>query len=274
MKSIKRTIKRLLNSSGINRILHHLRFRMVASKPVLYRGAQFHCSTATEYEQQLLRVDYNEDLIIGIMAEKLAGKSGVFLDIGANMGVFSLSIASQTALECIAFEPEPLNYLKLRRNMAANPSLRVKAENLACSDDDGSNLHFIVPFNSNRGCPFVGQLAEPILFWWELEVPSVTVDSYLEKNRISPVVGFKIDVEGFEEHVLKGMDRLLATSPNLQGLIELHPQIRAINCTAIYQKLKSFGFSIFEITRTGDILEYSEPRQESHALWVEKVLSQ
>jgi FkbM family methyltransferase len=274
MKSIKRAIKKLLNSSGINRILHHLRFRMVASKPVLYRGAQFFCSTATEYEQQLLRGDYNEDLVIGIMAEKLAARPGVFLDIGANMGVFSLAIASQTDLKVIAFEPEPLNYLKLQRNMAANPSLRVKAENLACSDSDGSTLHFIVPFNSNRGCPFVGHLAQPRLFWWELEVPSVTVDSYLEKNGVSTVVGFKIDVEGFEEFVLKGMERLLANAPNLKGLIELHPHIRPVDCAAVFQKLKTFGFSIFEITRTGDILKYSEPRQEPHALWVEKASPQ
>ena len=90
METIKRFIKRTLNETGINWLIHWVSFHWRASQKVNYRGCLFHCASNLEYEQQLLRGEYNEDRVIDHIEKSLSGRKGVFLDIGANIGVFSL----------------------------------------------------------------------------------------------------------------------------------------------------------------------------------------
>ena len=270
MEKIKRLIKHTLNSTGINRLIHSVAFRSRASRPVTYRGCVFHCSSNLEYEQQLLRGEYNEDLVIGHIGKSLAGRQGVFLDIGANIGVFSLCIGSLPGIEVMAFEPEPLNFQRLGRNIATNREARVRPFNLACGDIHGSSLDFSVPFDGNRGVPFVGRYENPPIFALELRVPCVTIDRFLEQEGIKEIAGFKIDVEGYELEVLRGMEAMLRNSPNCCGLVEMHCHVREVSPPAVKSLLEGAGFSLQEITREGALLPYHADRNDGHAIWVDK----
>ena len=270
MENIKRFIKRALNATGINWLIHSVAFHWRASQPVTYRGCVFHCSSNLEYEQQLLRREYNEDLVIDHIERSLAGRRGVFLDIGANIGVFSLCIGSQPGVEVLAFEPEPLNFKRLQRNIASNRGARVRPFNLACADVHGSSLDFTVPFDVNRGVPFVGRYENPPIFALELKVPCVTIDRFLEEAGIKEIAGFKIDVEGYELEVLRGMEKTLQNSPDCRGLVEMHCHMREVSPVAVKGLLEGAGFGLQEITRDGALTPYHTGRNDGHAIWVEK----
>lgn len=270
METIKRLIKRTLNATGINWLIHSVAFRWQATRPVTYRGCVFHCSSRLEYEQQLLRGDYNEDLVIGHIEKSLAGRQGVFLDIGANIGVFSLCIGSQPGVQVMSFEPEPLNFKRLRRNIATNREAHVRPFNLACGDVHGSSLDFTVPFNGNRGVPFVGRYENPPIFALELKVPCVAIDKFLEEAGIREIAGFKIDVEGYELEVLRGMEATLRHSPDCRGLVEMHCDLREVSPVAVQELLVRAGFGLQEITRDGALTPYHTDRHDNHAIWVEK----
>ena len=268
---IPKSLKRLLNRAGFNRILHYAVFRIKGASSTDYRGVRLTFPSNTEYGQQLLRGDYNEDKVISFIAERISNADGLFLDIGANLGVFSLALGRLTGIRALAFEPEPLNFLYLKDNIARNPEVRAEAINVACGKSDGGVLDFTVPFQTNRGVPFVGRYENPPLFTWELQVAERSIDSLLLENGNPPVSCFKIDVESYEENVLLGMLATLDRNPNLCGLVELHPHFRPVDCRAIHSLLKDRGFEIHELTRDGVQLPEPEPRiTEGYAIWVSK----
>ena len=270
MEKIKWLIKRALNAAGINWLIHWVSFHWRSSRKVHYRGCVFHCASNLEYEQQLLRGEYNEDLVIAHIEKSLAGRQGVFLDIGANIGVFSVCIGAQPEIEVMSFEPEPVNYRRLRRNIASNSGSRVRPFNVACGDVHGIALDFTIPFGVNRGVPFVGRYENPPIFALEIRVPCVTIDRFLEQAGIEKITGFKIDVEGYELEVLRGMETTLRNSPSCCGLVEMHCHMRSVSPTAVESLLEGAGFNLQEITRDGLLQPYHTDRHDGHAIWVEK----
>lgn len=270
-KDCKRAIKRFMNFCGFNRLLHTLLFSANVGTIASYRGCRLQCSERNAYEIQLLENRYNEDAVIAQLIPLATQCKGLFLDIGANIGVFSLAMAKAASCPVLAFEPEPINCLKLRRNMALNPELDIRAFNIACGEKEGEYLDFTVPFGRNRGHPFVGKFTEAPLFTWELRVPGRTLDALWNELGRPPVAGFKIDVEGYEESVLLGMRNILAQDNAMYGLVELHPHFRAVDCHGIQSLLKGCGFTIREITREGLLLpEPDASRSDGHALCVTK----
>jgi FkbM family methyltransferase len=269
--NIRKSFKRLLNRIGFNRLLHYGVFRIKDVSSTNYRGVRLAFPSNTEYGQQLLRGDYNEDKVISFIAERISNSDGLFLDIGANLGVFSLALGHLTGIQAMAFEPEPLNFLYLKNNLALNPSIRGEAINVACGKSDGGVLDFTVPFQANRGVPFVGRYENPPLFTWELRVAERSVDSLLLEKGNPPVSCFKIDVESYEENVLQGMLGTLDRNPSISGLVELHPHFRPVDCQAIHSLLRGHGFVIHELTRQGLLLSEPDTRsKEGYTIWVEK----
>jgi FkbM family methyltransferase len=76
------------------------------------------------------------------LAREIAGVSGrafVFVDIGANVGLFSLFVAATArAARILAIEPEPGNFARLAFNIAANPGLPITPLALALGETEGT----------------------------------------------------------------------------------------------------------------------------------------
>jgi FkbM family methyltransferase len=63
----------------------------------------------------------------------------VFVDIGANVGLFSLFVAATArAARILAIEPEPGNFARLAFNIAANPGLPITPLALALGETEGT----------------------------------------------------------------------------------------------------------------------------------------
>ncbi|MGH7069469.1 MAG: FkbM family methyltransferase, partial [Acetobacteraceae bacterium] len=54
------------------------------------------------------------------LSEFFATSGGTYLDIGANIGLMTVPFARDPRIRCIAFEPEPVNFGFLQRNVARN----------------------------------------------------------------------------------------------------------------------------------------------------------
>lgn len=135
---------------------------------------------------------------------------GVFLDIGANCGFYSLFAATRPAAQVIAMEASPDTAELLRRNVKQHSTAITKAGShidvvqAACGDhsgqvsfehcwDDGASSLFKVPQRSGR----------------TVTVPMLTGDDVLEQRNITYVDVCKIDVEGAELAVLRGLTQTL-----------------------------------------------------------------
>jgi FkbM family methyltransferase len=131
-----------------------------------------------------------------------------FLDVGANVGCFTLLAAGEIGAETWAIEPLPATFKQLRNNLKINGlEQRVRAFNLGVGDKSGA-------LNFTRHKAQQNHIA--------LETDTDTLKIDIETldfllNGKSPVL-LKIDVEGFERAVVEGAKATLANT-NLKAII-------------------------------------------------------
>lgn len=157
---------------------------------------------------------------------KLSERSRCILDIGANNGVYALVAKSISPDSLVyAFEPHPLFYKGLKRNVELN-HFSIRALNYAVSsvDEEISIQDYTGNFKS-------------------IEVQAITLKRFIESNNISLVDLIKIDVETFEPEVLEGFGSYLyAFKPTL--IIEILNQSVADQVT---QLVEGVGYLMFDI---------------------------
>jgi FkbM family methyltransferase len=119
----------------------------------------------------------------------------LFIDAGANIGVFTVLASGVVGARTIAFEPGPLAYQFLARNILLNNlSALASARNLALGKVEGR-----IRFTSGLGTE--NRVAQANDSQATVEVPLSTLDAQLKG--LEPAI-IKIDVEGFEPDVLAG----------------------------------------------------------------------
>jgi FkbM family methyltransferase len=132
--------------------------------------------------------------------------SSVCFDIGANIGYYSLLFASLCPKGSVhSFEPVPLNYHVLSANCLINGFSHVTTTPFAVGDRDDL-VDFVISSDSAYSS-LVDTGRKKVAA--KVSVPITTLDAYCAKNNISRVDLLKVDVEGAEEKVLLGANRLL-----------------------------------------------------------------
>lgn len=152
----------------------------------------------------------------------------VVIDVGANIGYYTTILANCVGIlgKVYAFEPEPNNFKLLQKNIRANGFNNVIAINAACgrktgkmtlyvskpefSDVGGNGMHRVYP---SQFC-----VDEPI------EVDIVEIDNFIVDERDKSHITFvKIDAEGAELDILKGMAGILVNHKHMAMLLEYSP---------------------------------------------------
>lgn len=140
---------------------------------------------------------------------RLASSARTFVDIGAHTGWFSLlACAVNPEIQVVAFEPAPMIYQALRDNLELNRwTNRCSARNQAVAERCGtaqfhvSEIPMTSSLNPNGFRGYSGTL---------VDVEVVALDSVFPENRRIDLI--KLDVETFEDKVLRGMSRILHSS--------------------------------------------------------------
>ncbi len=130
------------------------------------------------------------------------GKRQVFLDIGANIGSYTLKLKQIfPKSEIHAFEPIPSTYRQLERNIAVNNPEHVFTYNLALSDHNGKLIM--------RNDLDTGNYIEKTKKKNTSEVRTMKLDDFIKKEGIKRIDVMKCDVEGAELLVLNGAKKSL-----------------------------------------------------------------
>jgi FkbM family methyltransferase len=212
------------------------------------RMLRFFCnSPMEEYRVQTLLVK-EEGTINWIRQQVQAGDS--FLDIGANIGLYTLAAAQQVGPGGVVYAVEPhiVNFQSLLRNIAAN-SFQDRVRPLSCALHDASgafdfNYYSLDPGSSasQLGATRDGEEQEfgPVAVETKL---AVTVDDLIAAGSMRPPCHVKIDVDGNEMLILKGMRRLLS-GPAAPRTMQV--EINARYRDALFAFLTEVGFEMVE----------------------------
>ncbi len=135
------------------------------------------------------------------LIKRLLPKNGVFLDIGANVGYFSLLACSIVGKggQVIAFEPIPIARKHLHNNIDLNNGFSIIIENKAVSNNNGLVEIYEGP-DSHKGISSIRPISNAKQ---KINVETIRIDDYLSDYDRLDIV--KIDVEGAEALVIEGM---------------------------------------------------------------------
>ncbi|MCH7663805.1 MAG: FkbM family methyltransferase [Chloroflexi bacterium] len=174
---------------------------------------------------------YEPELQIAIKENVNPGM--IAYDVGANFGLISivLALAVGSAGQVFAFEPLPANMDRLQANLKTNPELANVEFIPKAVTDNSAPTRFLVHESFAMG-KVQGSLGSQESYFDHITVSSVSLDEfvYFQKHPIPQAI--KLDVEGGEILVMKGMPRLLSEAKPI-FFIETHGELALENCREI-----------------------------------------
>lgn len=182
-----------------------------------------------------------------------------FLDIGANIGVYSLYAASCIGMEgrVVAFEPGPKAHSRLLENISLNQLHNVVAHAFAVGNKSGS-IDFLADCDTTNRI----QSKE------DFDIPTIKVPIV----RLDDVINFdcalgKMDIEGAELIALQGAEELLRAANPPIWLLELNGSLRAFNFTeeifVSWLAKRGYGLCLYDADRLELNFKHIKPWHES-----------
>lgn len=193
--------------------------------------------------------------------------SDVFIDIGANIGLFSLHAAQIVGKsgKVHAFEPTPVTFSRLEQNINLNNfNDIIKSNNIGISDEK-DNLKLNISLDGHDAWNTFAN-ASDVPFEKQLIIPVDTLDSYLNRSNIKPesIALIKIDVEGWEVAVINGAIETLNGQNSPVLLIEFSENnlFAANTCSfMLYDIVTSLGYRWYTYDSINNCLIPEQKRQ-------------
>ncbi len=138
--------------------------------------------------------------------------NGTFIDIGANIGLFSLYVHWQKPGSTIhAFEPHPRNIACLKRSCEANRIQQIHPHASAIGDQVGELELFFNDTDSGGHSAYRSMIEDHLGSQPKsARVPLTTLDAFADEQRLARVDVIKIDTQGGEASAIRGAKRTFA----------------------------------------------------------------
>lgn len=206
-------------------------------KEVIFRGMKLLVYTKdTSLVPSIINQDY-EFLELNIF-EQLLKPGMTVLDIGANIGIYSILASDKVGKKgnVFAFEPVPENLSLIRHNLTLNHIKNVKVVPSAVGDKKDRVTISLV--ENSLGTHSVGAESAQTL-----EVNQIKIDDFVSLNKIKVDI-IKIDIEGYEAHALDGAKHTIQDK-NIILLMEFSAKLLK-NCGTDPQKFAKYLLSNFK----------------------------
>lgn len=199
--------------------------------------------------------------------KKVIRPGDTFLDIGANIGLFSLMASPLVASQgkVISFEPSSNTHQRLMENIALNKFTNVETHQIALSNQDATAELNITgggfdAWNS-LATPSEGKVVNTE------EVKTMKLDSFVQNYpEVDKIAFIKLDVEGWEIPVIEGGKMFLGGKQAPHLLVEFteeNAQNAGYSCKQLYDLLVELGYSLYTYNdKTHRLIE--EPLRERY----------
>ena len=191
--------------------------------------------------------------------KKIIQKKDTVLDIGANIGYYTLIFAKLVGDDgkVFAFEPEPSNFSLLEKNVEINGYRNVELAQKAASNKIGKMKLYINEKNAGGHMIYDTHENRNVV-----EIDVTRLDDHLN-NLSTPINFVKMDVEGSEIDVIEGMKDILQKTKDIIIMSEFNPYCieRCGKKPKDYlEALIQNGFKIYDLdAQQKKIIEVSSP---------------
>jgi FkbM family methyltransferase len=186
---------------------------------------------------------------------KFLRRGDTFVDLGANIGLYTLAASKAVTLagRVFAFEPCSGTYARLLENVERNRLTNIQCRRIAMSSSGGSLMMTISSDGfdawNSAGRPTMGARFD------DESVPCETWDSFVEQEGLRGAVQLvKVDIEGWEGHFLAGGAGELSRPDAPSMLIELNnvaAEAAGSSVDLLRHQLKALGYALYRIGSEG-----------------------
>lgn len=208
-----------------------------------YAKNQIHEPTTTKFIRNILK------------------EGDTFIDLGANIGYFSLLAANKVGKKgkVFSFEPEPRNFKYLMKNKELNEYNQITATQKALSNKKDVIKLYICPYDTGH---HTIKQSEGITSYetsavyeqdkiCSIEIETIILDEFLSSQGIKKVDLIKMDVEGAELLALEGMEKTISKNDDIKMIVEFFPLlIEKMGCSpgAFLKKLSDeYKLLLYEV---------------------------
>jgi FkbM family methyltransferase len=245
----KKLYNQTIRRPGLDRLIHFF-FNTSADLLSRLKGFSFPAKFTWEWKLEMLLQKYEKETTDFFKRNIRPGMT--VIDIGAHVGYYAVLFSKLTGDKgkVYAFEADADNFILLEKNVGRRQN--VCLINQAVSNQDGFIDFYKI--QSNTGCH---SLIAPSKSQTEkISVPTTTIDSFIEKNKLAKIDFIKIDIEGGEYLALLGMQKLFSHPDAPAIIMEFGPEAilaAKLDPQEFLKKIRNFGFRIFEILPRGEI---------------------
>jgi len=244
---------RLIRSLGLRKWMRRIYYLLAKPRDnkmeVRFEGIDMEFSVDNPIEFRIVETAFSdselggERRVLQALSKNLE-KGDVAYDIGANVGVHTVLMAKVVGDKgcVVAFEPESETFNTLKKNISINKLNNVIPLSVALSDrKDEKNLYF-------TGDTGGFSLRDKSGISKGSKVELIPGDILIKEKELPPPNVVKIDVEGFEYEVIKGLMEALKNKDCRMVVCEVHPYLlpQGVGGETIESLLESAGFNRIE----------------------------
>lgn len=252
------TAMRLYRASPLHprwgaRFARLLSFVQRQGRPVLHDVGAFRMELdlAQVVDTQIYYTNVFEPMTVDAISRSVR-PGDVAVDVGANVGFITLTLAHQTGVNgsVFAFEPTAEAFARLERNLNLNRFPQVRALRVGLSDRVGTTR---ARFQSSYRIDGKDEVGEE-------EMTLTTLDAWVASERLSRLDFLKIDTDGMEAHVLRGaLESLRRLRPVV--LLEFVPQALRDAGESAQAVLRLLAEADYLFLREGALTEWQSPEE-------------
>ena len=176
-------------------------FDIICMDPVNDKGVEKPLYLTGTYEAGTLSV-----------VDKCLREEDIFIDVGANIGLMSIFSSGVIGSKgkVYSFEPVLETFTILKKNIEINKIRNINAFNIGISDSKGKSFIYTNPYAGKGSSSFIKPPDQSESKEYEIIIE--TLDEFLISHHLTNIRMVKIDVEGWELHVLRGAESLIRGS--------------------------------------------------------------
>lgn len=187
--------------------------------------------------------------------EKIIKQNSIFIDVGANIGVYTLLAAAKIKKGKIySFEPVPKALDTLYQNIQIN-SLQDKVTVVEKVASDKTGEERFKNFDISEYSHISSNQASDTI-----KIPAVKLDDFCKTKKIDRVDLIKIDVEGAEMKVLRGLEKYLVSGKVKHLIVELNERNRFFgeSSNQIIEYLRNLNFRVYRLDKENNLEELKQ----------------
>lgn len=228
-----------------------------------YRGCVFFASTLNKVEKKLITGRYDESHFD--LMEQIVHSGDICLDIGANIGAYSVFLSKLVGPDGQVHSFEPVQHIRTKaiRNLHANSSRNTTMNSYALGAEPGEVEMFQVNEDQFRGGTSSILQTENMNkmgldAFTTRPVRVSTVDHYVTENSLPHVDFIKIDIEGYELNCLNGARETLRNLGPTLIFEHSQPRLKTLKIdeSGFRTLFDDVGYDAFEVIDRGTGLTF------------------